>query len=242
MSPMEGVRRRINQAAPAAARSWRRARRRARALRGDRAFARHDLVGPGDFWQEKRAWQIAFLKDRCGLLPAHRFLDIGCGTLRGGIPIIEYLEPEHYTGLEVRPHVLDEAREELELYPAAAAKRPNLVLSTGFPGLPDLGQFDKAWGFSVLIHMADPIARECLEYVARALSPGGVFHANVHIGPPANAEGGAGFPVVTRPESFYQGLAEAAGLRVEDLGTLASLGHSFGLRGDSHHMLRVTRP
>jgi len=208
---MEGVRRRINQAAPAAARSWRRARRRARALRGDRAFARHDLVGPGDFWQEKRAWQIAFLKDRCGLLPAHRFLDIGCGTLRGGIPIIEYLEPEHYTGLEVRPHVLDEAREELELYPAAAAKRPNLVLSTGFPGLPDLGQFDKAWGFSVLIHMADPIAREC-------------------------------FPVVTRPESFYQGLAEAAGLRVEDLGTLASLGHSFGLRGDSHHMLRVTRP
>jgi hypothetical protein len=73
------------------------------------------------------------------------------------------------------------------------------------------------------------------------LSEGAVLHANVHLGPRVDAQGGAGFPVVSRPESFYQGLAEAAGLQVEDLGTLASLGHRFGLRGDSHHMLRVTR-
>jgi hypothetical protein len=175
------------------------------------------------------------------LLRHHRFLDIGCGTLRGGIPIIEYLEPGHYTGLEVRPHVLEEARKELALHPAAAAKCPNLVLSEGFPALPDLGPIDQAWGFSVLIHMADPIARDCFAYAGRVLSQRGVFHANVHIGPTGDAQGGAGFPVVSRPESFYQGLAEAAGLQVEDLGTLASLGHSFGLRGDSYHMLRVTR-
>jgi cyclopropane fatty-acyl-phospholipid synthase-like methyltransferase len=74
---------------------------------------RHALVGPGDLWESKRRFQIEFLLKQ-GLLPHHRLLDFGCGTLRGGIPLIEYLNDGNYVGLDVRLETLKEACLELE--------------------------------------------------------------------------------------------------------------------------------
>lgn len=201
---------------------------------------RHSLVGPGELWQEKRQFQIDFLKSH-GLQPQHRFLDVGCGTLRGGIPVIAYLEPAHYVGLEVREHVLDEAWKELAEH-HLTDKQPSLLLSHDFATLQCDMQFDFAWAFSVLIHMSDEIAANCLGFVSRHLDAGGVFFANVHIGERRDAAGGRGFPVVTRPLDFYQQLSADAGLALADLGTLESLGHRMGRTGDHHHMLRLTRP
>ena len=48
-----------------------------------------------------------------GLAPEHYLLDIGCGTLRGGIPLIAYLLNGHYFGIEMRADILDEGRTEL---------------------------------------------------------------------------------------------------------------------------------
>jgi len=52
------------------------------------AEQRHGLVGPARLWKMKRDFQIGFLKN-FGLKPDNVLLDLGCGTLRGGIPIIE---------------------------------------------------------------------------------------------------------------------------------------------------------
>jgi SAM-dependent methyltransferase len=230
---------RLRLSAREGSRAWRRLERRVRGVLGDREFERHALVGPGRLWEAKRDWQIGFLVER-GLLPAHRFLDIGCGTLRGGIPIIERLDQGHYTGIEVRPHVLEEAKAELARHPLALSKEPRLVLSEGFPTLGRLGPFDRAWGFSVLIHMTDAIAAECFQYVGQELNTGGVFYANVRMGDRADTTGAAGFPVVSRPLEFYRDLATRAGLETTDLGTLKSLGHDLGVRGDSHHLLQFS--
>ena len=62
---------------------------------------RHGLVGGTPYAKEKGPFEIEFLKEK-GLLPEHLLLDIGCGTLRGGIHWIRYLQPHHYAGLEVR--------------------------------------------------------------------------------------------------------------------------------------------
>ena len=75
---------------------------------------RHDWVGPG-YHEMKRDFQITSLKS-LGLQPRHVFLDLGCGTLRGGIPIIDYLETGNYWGVDVRSKVLSEARNELAEY------------------------------------------------------------------------------------------------------------------------------
>lgn len=77
-----------------------------------RAQRRFELVGPPEFWEMKRSFQIGFLRQH-GLQPQHYLLDIGCGVLRGGIPIINYLEVGHYYGVEARPKVLAEGRKEL---------------------------------------------------------------------------------------------------------------------------------
>jgi cyclopropane fatty-acyl-phospholipid synthase-like methyltransferase len=74
---------------------------------------RHALVGPADLWESKRRFQKNFLL-RAGLKPHHRLLDFGCGTLRGGIPIIDYLDAGNYIGLDVRTETLKEACVELE--------------------------------------------------------------------------------------------------------------------------------
>lgn len=233
---------RLVTAARHPSRAWRLVEPRIRGMLGNKEFERHALIGSGRLWEEIRNWQIAFLRDR-GLTHSDTFLDVGCGTLRGGIPIIEMLDRGNYTGIEVRAHILDEAKAELATHPTALAKEPRLVLSNGFPTLDALGPFDWAWGYSVLIHMTDSIVEECVQYLGRELSQTGVFCANVRMGqriPDQRTR--AGYPVVTRPLGFYSDLAEAAGLTAVDLGTLRSLGHTFGGGGDSHHMLQLSRP
>ena len=202
-------------------------------------FRRHRTVGPSEFFQEKREFQIGFLK-REGLEPQHSFLDVGCGTLRGGIPIIDLLETGKYMGIEVRPEVLAEAHKEL----AAAGlefKQPELILGGDFEKLATPRRFEFAWAFSVLIHMEDHISEACVKWVGEHLTEGGRFYANANVGPTRDAMGGQGFPVLTRELGFYESHAERAGLTLTDLGTLKSLGHDFGLGGDKHHMMRFER-
>jgi SAM-dependent methyltransferase len=207
----------------------------------DEKSERHRLVGPAHLWKEKREWQIAFLLTR-GLRRSDRFLDVGCGTLRGGIPIIDYLDEGNYTGIDVRPIAIEEAKKELAGYPNLAEKNARLILSTGFDTLPDLGLIDRAWSFSVLIHMQDDISSACLLFLGRTLRPGGIYNATANLGETHTSRiGKEGFPVFRRPIAFYAELAEAAGLTMEDLGTLRSLGHELNV-GDDHHMLEFQRP
>ena len=207
----------------------------------DKEAERHKLVGPGHLWKEKRDWQIAFLLSH-GLTPSDQFLDVGCGTLRGGIPVIDYLDEGKYTGIDVREVAIDEAKKELAGYPNLEAKNPLLILSTGFDTLPELAPVDRGWSFSVLIHMEDAISSACLQFLGATLRPGGVYNATAKLGETYTSRvGKEGFPVFTRPIEFYGELADHAGLTMEDIGTLRSLGHEMNV-GDDHHMLEFRRP
>ena len=199
---------------------------------------RHALVGPPQLWKMKRRFQIDFLQD-AGLLPEHFLFDIGCGTLRGGVPLIDYLETGRYFGLESRPEVL--AQGLLELRDSKLAdKRPCLILNADIGTLELATRFDYVWAFSVLIHMTDEIARDCLRFVAQHLRDGGAFFANVNIGTPSNGSW-QGFPVTRRPAEFYRALGEEHGLSLEDLGTLADHGHQSGHAGDHQRVLAYSR-
>ncbi len=124
---------------------------------------RHALVGPPHLWRMKRAFQIGFLK-YVGLEPQHFLLDLGCGTLRGGIPLIEYLQETHYYGFEVRHDVLEEGRNELREVDLEH-KEPVLVLSDDITSLHLQKKFDFVWAYSVLIHLSDEILNDFLSIV-----------------------------------------------------------------------------
>ncbi len=183
---------------------------------------RHRLVGKSFLSEMKREFQIDFLKNQ-GLLPHHTFLDVGCGTLRGGIPIIEHLSEGNYIGIDIRKEVLVEAKKELE-QEGLASKNPELIHFVSFGSLQINRNIDVAFAFSVLIHLEDAIAKSCFDFIGEHLSDSGVFYANVCT---ENRPEGLwqGFPVVFRSTQFYKKLAEEAGLEMTTVGKLKDLGH-----------------
>lgn len=198
---------------------------------------RHRLVGPPHVWKMKRDFQIRFLKSR-DLRPEHYLLDIGCGSLRGGIPLIEYLGKGHYVGVERQKDVLDEGRRELRKA-ELTWKEPLLLTSAEFSAERLAVRFDFVWAFSVLIHLTDALLNETLDIVSNSLTEHGVFYANVNVGdrPEGNWRG---FPVVWRSMDFYRETCFRHGLLAADLGALSDLGHVSGDPDqDRQRMLKI---
>ena len=135
---------------------------------------RHTHVGAPELWKKSRDFQIKFLKD-VGLTPEDYLLDIGCGTLVGGIPIIHYLKKGHYYGVETRSSVLEEARKEL-LESKLTHKMP-VLLSEDISSVNIERKFNYVWAHSVLIHLKNEILEDCFAFVSNHLSEQGKFYA-----------------------------------------------------------------
>ncbi len=196
---------------------------------------RHGKAGMPHLWRMQRAFQIDFLQ-RMGLSPDHQLLDLGCGTLRGGLPLIGFLASHHYTGIDIRPEVIAEARRELE-EAGLQQRHPRIEHVDGLADLDLEQRFEIIWAFSVLLHLEDEELDTCLAFVRRHLTDDGVLYANVNLG-----DGQLGrwedFPIVARPLDWYSERARAAGLDARSIGRLRELGHLSGdRRADSQFML-----
>ena len=183
---------------------------------------RHYLAGHPGLWEMKRAFQINFLTQQ-GLKPDHHFLDIGCGTLRGGIPIIAFLNEGRYIGIDVRSNVIKQAKKELTAS-GLEHKQPELIKFDDFNALELNVEFDIVFAFSVLIHLEDSIAEKCFQFVHKRLSASGTFWANANVIDHVDGRW-QGFPVVFRSLEFYKNLAQKAGLNMKVVGSLKDLGH-----------------
>jgi len=114
------------------------------------AHGRHrDIVGGR--WDETGRLQMAILR-REGLLPRHRLLDIGCGSLRLGCKAVPYLDPGHYWGSDLSDALMRrgyqaELAEKDRLPPAQLVEDADFA----FPGVsPDI---DFAIAFAVFTHL-----------------------------------------------------------------------------------------
>lgn len=183
---------------------------------------RHSKAGPADLWEMKRDFQISFLRN-IGLKPEHQLMDFGCGTLRGGLPLIQYLDTGNYSGIEVRQQVLDEGI--LELNESGLTHKNARLEHVTDLSQHELGvRYDVIWAFSVLIHLEDNILGEVLDFVSRHLSEKGVFYANVNVSTQPDGSW-QGFPVVFRNFDFYKAAFERNNMTVSDLGYLQEFGH-----------------
>jgi SAM-dependent methyltransferase len=129
----------------------------------------------GGLWDEMGQRQLDFLVGH-GLRPEHYVLDVGCGSLRAGVKLIDYLEPGHYYGIDRDAELLRCGRE-YELSPDLLAKAPILAHVGDFDFRRLARQFDVALAQSVFTHLPlNEIAR-CLVRVPAILEPRGVFYA-----------------------------------------------------------------
>lgn len=129
----------------------------------------------GGLWDEVGRLQFGFLVEQ-GLRPDHDLLDIGCGSLRGGVHFVDYLEPGRYTGIDIDERLLVAGREELRRR-GLEAKEPLLVQTDDFD-LPSIGRrFDYALAQSVFTHLPINDIMRCLLRVDQVLEPDGRFYA-----------------------------------------------------------------
>lgn len=133
----------------------------------------------GGAWDQIGKLQFDFLVAR-GLQPQHRFLDVGCGAMRGGIHFASFVDPGNYYGIDVNDRLL-EAALRVEIPAAGLADRvpaANLRETARFEA--DFGvTFDYAIAVSVFTHLPLNYIRLCLYEVAKVMSPGGRFYATL---------------------------------------------------------------
>ncbi len=157
----------------------------------------------GGMWDEVGQLQFQFLVEQ-GLKPRDVLLDIGCGSLRGGVHFIDYLETGHYYGVDRSEIILTAGRAiELPRY-GLTEKQPVLEVMDDF-GFNRLGRrFDVAIAQSVFTHLPLTDIIRCLMNVEGALVSGGAFYATFFENPsgkrnlePVSQPVATGHPVVS---------------------------------------------
>lgn len=141
-----------------------------------------EFVGGG--WDTHGRHQLDFLVGQ-GLEPRHRLLDVGCGSLRAGRHLVDYLEPGNYYGIDANASII-EAGYDHELTEEQRGRLPlaNLRANDRFDG--DFGvRFDVALAQSVFTHVSLNHLRLCLARLDPLMVEGGRFYATFFEQPPS---------------------------------------------------------
>jgi SAM-dependent methyltransferase len=128
----------------------------------------------GGLWEAMGKLQFDYLVSE-GLTPSARLLDIGCGSLRGGVRFAAYLLPGHYAGIDIDPDLIEAGRQELSA--AGLEGRDVSLRVTESFDMSALGVFDFALAQSVFTHLPLNSIMRCLSCVEEVLSDGGRFYA-----------------------------------------------------------------
>jgi len=123
--------------------------------------------------------QLELLK-RNGLRPDHHVLEIGCGALVAGRPIMQFLEPDRYVGIEPNTWLIEACRDHFpdseELF---LTKRPTFLARTDFDASETQRRFDFVISHSILSHAAHFQLDQFIGAAAKVLAPHGVILASI---------------------------------------------------------------
>lgn len=157
-------------------------------VRAEIAAGAHRAV-IGGLWEEMGRLQRDFLIAQ-GLQPEHRVIDVGCGSLRAGVPLTRYLAPRRYFGIDLRSELLDAGYQEIR---AAGLEdmlpRDHLAESGDF----DISMFGVDFDFglaqSVFTHIPLVELTRCLNRMRPHFKPAARFYATFFERPEAGGEG-----------------------------------------------------
>lgn len=109
-----------------------------------------------------------------GLKNNHKFLDIGCGSLRLGQYLIPMLDEANYYGLDAESALIDAGIEAEMHFNVFEKKKPKLIVNTKF----DLGMcdgYDFAIAQSLFTHLCVDDIDRCFRSLSLIANPGSKF-------------------------------------------------------------------
>jgi SAM-dependent methyltransferase len=130
-----------------------------------------DYVGDPGSWSARGERIVEFLKD-AGMTHQSRVLEIGCGNLSQGKPLIAFLAPGHYAGIEPAGWLVEVA---LGHFPGLEAQSPRFAWGTDFDASSFDMDFDFVLAHSVLSHCAHHQLPQLLANTRKVVDEGAVF-------------------------------------------------------------------
>jgi len=131
-------------------------------------------------WDEGAEASLVFLKKQ-GLRSDHVFLDIGCGCLRVGRKIIEFLDIGKYYGIDKEEELLRIGLEK-ELTDTQRAKIPLLIIDGEFK-FGGLGQSpDISFSLSLFTHLEKSDIKLCLKNLYQSVNVGHRYFSTFVVG------------------------------------------------------------
>jgi SAM-dependent methyltransferase len=130
----------------------------------------------GGLWDEIGRLQFDYLVSQ-GLAPHHRLLDVGCGSLRGGVHFIAYLDPDRYSGVDRSAELIEAGLHDELSATLREDKRPQFLVTQEFAFAALGRQFDYALAQSVFTHLPFAAISQCLHNLSQVLIPDGRFYA-----------------------------------------------------------------
>jgi hypothetical protein len=128
----------------------------------------------GGMWEEVGRLQFQFLIQQ-GLKPNHCLLDIACGSLRGGVHFIRYLEPGNYLGIDKERKLIELGIKKELGWRTYSDKKPEFLVSANF----EFQKFSKRPHFaiaqSLFTHLNAADICLCLRNLKQFVGPGHTF-------------------------------------------------------------------
>lgn len=138
-----------------------------------------DATGGGD-WEKSATHQFERLK-RYGLTPDSTLFELGCGQLRGGRLMIDYLNPGNYSGNDISPDIIVEAKKVLR-EEGLEDKDVSLFVTNDLSFSEVSGKtFDFIHAQSVLSHMPPEDVEELFKNLSNIMHAGSVFLASFFV-------------------------------------------------------------
>lgn len=115
------------------------------------------------------------LLERTGCVPGSKVLEVGCGFLNAGIPIIRFLAADNYVGLDPNRWLVDAARGKRGVRTLMKEKRPRFLYVNTFDAS-ELGiEFDFVISHSVLSHLCSLAIRSVSLCARKGSGAGGPY-------------------------------------------------------------------
>ena len=118
---------------------------------------------------------------REGCVPSSTVLDIGCGNLHAGVPLMKYLEPGHFAGIEPFSWLVESTLEQSGIKELVAEKKPNFLYVEDFDASSFNLKFDYILSHSVLSHAAYWQLEQFLKNAVAVLAPSGKIVASLRL-------------------------------------------------------------